>query len=429
MYNNQAVNYDQAEEVDVDDAIINAPNNYNDIEQTIDAEAIAEAVSSGTAVPLDDLSNPISNMYTADIPRKRLKRFMGLPDFVTKPSLFIPVVVKQGEDYGVIGLFEKVAQVTDPDAMVRVLVIVLRNASDMDIAFEKWAYMDRALGGGGISSAERIWMAAHFPAIIASDPSIKSISGHGGSRKGASYMAASFPKKLIAARLNMPESVAQKQLYYGKYFYIDTLRIFAERRLERRFFESINSRKKGLIDSLKGKSDAEITELVSKNGLVWMHQYLDAEEERVAKAKASKEAARDRRAAKAAELKRAGKGKKAQTASADSDEIIEGEAFLNTPQNEMGEAALAGGDHLASPDGSTPGGVFSFLPESGKTSSVIFDEIFQLGKKLTEISVKKPQKQELCQELRVVLGQLNKIMTSLAEDQDSSTATTLANAA
>ncbi len=405
-------------------------------------------VQSGPEV---ELANPVVVIRTIDVGKNQLRKFEALPDYLSGSDLPIPVAVKRDGIYWVIGGSEKVEAGDGSEETIRVLEFVLADTSDFSIAIEKMAYMDRPLGGSA-SFAEKVWLTAHLIPLVTSDPKVKVLSGHGGARKGAAYSGAAFLPKLIAARLRKPESVAKNYVFYGRYVDRETLKMLAEKRLDKRFFESVQTRKTGLLASLKDRDDAAKTEQVSRHIVEWLRSHEAEEAEKAAKAVEAAEKAKTARAAKALEKKQKAttpkKGedeKPAETRAAieanDPSSVADGgeasEETLDAVVEEAPEVQTVKNDGLetATPEasGSLPesptANVYRFLKDRPAELGDLLGKVLEVGNRLVKIGEAKPSMHDLTMTLKAAIGDLNGILTALAEDQDQLTATTRPKAA
>jgi hypothetical protein len=218
-------------------------------------------------------STNILSINVKDVSFSEIEPFTEVPFFKTPSILPHPVVVYKDGKYRVIDGFDKIQALPATLESVKCVEYVLFDNSDESIAIEKAAIRTRPAGGTA-SFGELIRILAALVALLLNNlTSVKIIIGHGGSRQGKDFEDGELLTKLLSERLGKTVNSIKNILFYAKYLSTDVQEEFAINKVSRKFFVATQPKKTKLIDSLKGKSDEEITIEVSNQVLIWWKEY------------------------------------------------------------------------------------------------------------------------------------------------------------
>ena len=420
-------------------------NNDNNKEGE-DMENLSRSIT--PAGMIDQVQNPFRDIDIIKVCKRNLFKFDLLPEFFSPYLALYPFITKKDEEnYWVIGGYNRIKDIDNPDHQFKCFYGVLSDNSPFSIALEKFAITERSFGGES-SYAEKVWQSNNMEIFIQNNPNLNIVSGRGGARKGKNYESKVSLTTVMASRLGKEPGVITNYFTHAKDVPPLGLEKMAEAKICKNEVESFTKKKNDLLKSLEGKTQHEKNTAVLN--LIWellaQHQ--------ANKEKKEKDKEENKAKAKAAKALKAKEKSKTKAASAiektdeapplESDdnginlssqpvddldnnlpvEIDDEEEIVDLLMREDSELNVTQPPSKSLSENVSPAGgnslkVHEFFTNVPVISEKVFADIGELGENLKAISDKKPPFYELMTKLNNVLEAIHRISTDLKEAQDA----------
>jgi hypothetical protein len=224
-----------------------------------------------------------------ELPTDSIQHFSQIPDFVIPTAAAHPIIIRTTEgNFCIDGWSLVEAAIAEGKTSILSEVDELDSHSNEELCLRKGGI--RSLTRGGLTTyPEMIRNAVDLLAMLLSSDDDLRIYGHGQKRYGEGFVnnREEDVRHILAIRLGRDRDTINLYLCHGEYLSSDVLKIFADRRAPKRFFEKTQAKKRIELKNQKGKnlSIGRITEAISTFMLKEFAAFLVDEENRRRKTK------------------------------------------------------------------------------------------------------------------------------------------------
>jgi hypothetical protein len=215
--------------------------------------------------------------YFEDVPSASIQSISPIPDYTLRTAAPHPILAKTLQGYFYLDGQDLIAEArANGRESIRCYVSELPDHSMEELALRKVAVRERAPGGEPLY-AERVRNVCRLFVILSQASDVR-VYGHGGDRRGASYQQQSTLDNVIsviAERLGKSTTTINMLRNFGEHLDEPTLERLVQERVTKDFFEEATVNKRTLLKYLmhEGKTDQEITAMISARMVQWLEEY------------------------------------------------------------------------------------------------------------------------------------------------------------